>query len=259
VLLKPAYSPSRIPAPIGWQELACGDYIRTQTQLLINDYGRRLRCGTTVLLGPLSAQLNCQRFSVRQPLTISPNKGTANVRAQLEHLPLKNGSVDQIILPFVLEFGRDPHQILREVNRVLADDGYLLLTGFNPLSPALISGWNPKQKKAFPWAGRYFTALRVKDWLSLLGYEIVQHDYFIGRFLNSEDNQSHLGSEMTWTEKLCRKAPLLNASYAILARKCVYHKVSKLRAGQPSTVMQRPVVAARIESTLEQNKEVLHD
>ncbi|MGM0481611.1 MAG: class I SAM-dependent methyltransferase [Pseudomonadota bacterium] len=258
MLLKPAYNASRLPGPKTWDDIACGEFIREQTQSVIDDYGRRLRGGSTLLMGPLSETLNCQRFSLQKTLQISPTAASSSgshvtVRAQLEHLPIKNASIEQIIMPFVLEFSRDPHQILREANRVLVDDGYILLTGFNPLSPALLSGWLPGKQKSLPWAGRYFTALRVRDWLSLLGYELVQYDYFVGRFLVIEPTPAAAKQKPGWTETLCRKVPALSACYAILARKSVYVELPKFKFKQMAALSRQPLAAARLSSTIKRN------
>ncbi|WP_404399581.1 class I SAM-dependent methyltransferase [Idiomarina seosinensis] len=258
MLLKPAYNAARLPGPNSWDDIASGEFIREQTQSLINDYGRRLRGGTTLLMGPLSQQLNCHRFTLQKVLQVSPvvdsvAGGHCQIKAQLEYLPVKNASVEQVIMPFVLEFSRDPHQILREANRVLVDDGYLLLTGFNPLSPALLSGWLPGKKKSLPWAGRYFTALRVRDWLSLLGYELVQYDYFVGRFLFLEATSAAEQQKTAWTEKLCRKLTPLSACYAILARKRVYIELPTAKVKRISALTGQPVAVTRLSSTLKRN------
>jgi SAM-dependent methyltransferase len=72
----------------------------------------------------------------------------------------------------VLEFSRNPHQTLREAERVLVPEGYLILTGFNP-----ISAWGVKRvinkDVNYPWHGHFFTLSRIKDWLALLGLEFV--------------------------------------------------------------------------------------
>jgi ubiquinone/menaquinone biosynthesis C-methylase UbiE len=37
-------------------------------------------------------------------------------------------------MPHLLDFTTEPHQVLREVERVLVPEGRLLMTGFNPVS-----------------------------------------------------------------------------------------------------------------------------
>ncbi len=76
-----------------------------------------------------------------------------------------------MVLPHILEFSPDPHQILREVERILIPEGQLIITGFNPYST-----WGIKQKfnrsGEFPWNGNYLSIARLSDWLQLLGFEL---------------------------------------------------------------------------------------
>lgn len=96
-----------------------------------------------------------------------------DVLADLRQLPFAAHSIDLIVMPHVLEFHDQPHQILREVERVLIPEGVLILTGFNPLSI-----WGLRQRLPrvpltdFPWNGHYLSTLRLKDWLQLLGFEV---------------------------------------------------------------------------------------
>ena len=92
-------------------------------------------------------------------------------RADLHHLPFAGNSLDLIVLPHILEFDANPHQILREVERVLVPDGSVVVTGFNPYSL-----WGARRSLARrtqlpPFAGRYISVARLKDWFALLGLE----------------------------------------------------------------------------------------
>lgn len=99
---------------------------------------------------------NCRRVSLQA--------------SELE-LPFASQSLDLVILPHVLEFVSHPHQVLREVERVLLPEGHLLISAFNPMSL-----WGMRRIFAghmgqFPWTGQYLSSPRIKDWLSLLGFE----------------------------------------------------------------------------------------
>lgn len=87
-------------------------------------------------------------------------------------LPFASDSMDLLLLPHVLEFAEYPHEILREVERVLRPEGSLIISGFNPLSL-----WGLRRtlgcKQGYPWRGRFITLLRLKDWLALLGFEVA--------------------------------------------------------------------------------------
>ena len=87
-------------------------------------------------------------------------------------LPLASQSIDLLVLPHVLEFSAQPHQILREAERVLMPEGNIVISGFNPLSL-----WGAKRalgrhRPDYPWCGKFIGLLRLKDWLSLLGFEL---------------------------------------------------------------------------------------
>ncbi|MDP1654273.1 MAG: methyltransferase domain-containing protein [Rhodocyclaceae bacterium] len=93
------------------------------------------------------------------------------VKSDPHQLPLATNSLDLVVLPHVLEFDANPHQILREVDRVLVPEGSVVVTGFNPYSlwgmRRLIAG----RHGAGPWQGRYISVPRLRDWFALLGYE----------------------------------------------------------------------------------------
>ena len=58
----------------------------------------------------------------------------ARVYGVPEQLPFDSRSVDIMLLPHTLEFSDDPHQVLREVSRVLTPEGHAVILGFNPFS-----------------------------------------------------------------------------------------------------------------------------
>ena len=96
---------------------------------------------------------------------------------KLDHLPIATDSVDALVLPHTLEFSRDPHQVLREVERVLIPEGHLLILGFNPFSLWGIRRLLGFSRRECLWRGKYISMPRMKDWLSLLGFDTVQCQY----------------------------------------------------------------------------------
>jgi SAM-dependent methyltransferase len=86
-------------------------------------------------------------------------------------LAVLTDSVDAVFLPHTLEFGQDPHGILREVHRVLRPDGKLIVLGFNPMS-----WWGIRHRLAAkgypPGLRRQISQRRLSDWLRLLSLGI---------------------------------------------------------------------------------------
>lgn len=104
-----------------------------------------------------------------------PDSSVATVRlAHFEELPFASQSIDLVVLPHVLEFAKDPHQVLREVERVLRPDGKVLVSGLNP-----VSLWGIRQITArgplrpfLPRQEQLIGTPRLRDWLKLLGFEL---------------------------------------------------------------------------------------
>lgn len=109
----------------------------------------------------------------RIPLRFSgADQQKADVRLCGDELPIACGSLDLVLLPHVLEFAQQPHAILREVERVLMPEGSLIISGFNPhslwgLHRTLV------RRRGYPWCGHFIALYRLKDWLSLLGFEVT--------------------------------------------------------------------------------------
>jgi SAM-dependent methyltransferase len=97
-------------------------------------------------------------------------------------LPLREGSQECVVLLHGLDVAGDPHGVLREINRIISVRGYLVIVGFNALSSW---GWYRPLRNLYrwnrnmPWPLRFYSASRLRDWLSLLGFDIRQ-----GRTLN---------------------------------------------------------------------------
>jgi SAM-dependent methyltransferase len=92
-----------------------------------------------------------------------------HVFAQFHELPFDTQSVDLCVMPHVLEFTEQPHEILREVDRVMRPEGRILIIGFNPWSLfGLRRLWS---SQGYPWQGQFVSLIRMKDWLQLLGFE----------------------------------------------------------------------------------------
>ncbi len=103
-------------------------------------------------------------------MVVSPTLGDgATVAAQFHELPFDAHSVDLCLLPHTLEFADNPHEILREVDRIMRPEGRMVIIGFNPWS--LFGAKRLWSSKDIPWSGQFVSLVRMKDWLQLLGFE----------------------------------------------------------------------------------------
>lgn len=112
------------------------------------------------------------RIPLRQKAGEFYGAGAVDVLCDLRQLPFAANSVDLVVMPHVLEFSTEPHQILREVERILIPEGQVLISGFNPYSLWGLRRRLPNCPDGFPWSGSYLSVQRMRDWLQLLGFEV---------------------------------------------------------------------------------------
>ena len=157
-----------IPGLDAWLDSAQGRYVTAWEQERVDAEVADIFGFNALQVGfPQRDYLRANRIPLRQ----KAGEGDP-VDARCDHaaLPFAAHSIDLVVLPHVLEFHVDPHQILREVERILIPEGHLLITGFNPLSPFGLAR-RLGGKTTFPWNGTYLSAPRLRDWLALLGFE----------------------------------------------------------------------------------------
>ena len=132
-------------------------------------------------------------------------------------LPFAAHSVDVVLLPHVLEFAPDPGAVLKEIDRVLIEDGRLIVAGFNPWS--LWGLWRllPARRKLPPWNCRFHGTARLKQWLAVLGYEFLAVDRFLFR---PPFRHESLLRRSVFLEKLGKTCwPFFGAAYIVVAQK----------------------------------------
>ena len=130
------------------------------------------------LFGYHAVQLGLPGFELlranRMPRRINCGPQGRDLRCSEYELPFATGSLDLVLLPHVLEFSAHPHRVLREVERVLVPEGSVVISGFNPLSLWGLRRVLARRGAEPPWSGHYRSAMRIRDWLNLLGFEIQE-------------------------------------------------------------------------------------
>lgn len=186
--------------------------------------------------------LPSSRIAHRVVLDADPDMPTSappGLYARPDALPIASDSVDVVILPHTLEFEPDPHQVLREAERVLIAEGTLVILGFNPWS--LWGLWRLilMRRNDPPWRARFLSLSRIRDWLALLGFdEVDTHPYFFRPPLHHETTMKKL----TFMETMGKRCwPQLSGAYVLVAKK----RVSTLTPIKPRWRQQRSLIGAR--------------
>lgn len=166
-------------------------------------------------------------------------------------LPFPAASLDLVVLPHSLELAVDPHEALREVERVLVPEGRVIVVGFNPWSL-----WAARQRLGhwrerlfapkglyLPRAGEMIGFRRLRDWLRLLGFEVEAGQFGCFRPPLTSDTWLH---RWRWMDGLGRRFwPTFGAVYLIVAVKRVrgmhlispaFKRAAALAKAAPATV-----------------------
>ncbi|MBV1908663.1 MAG: methyltransferase domain-containing protein [Kangiellaceae bacterium] len=194
--------------------------------------------GYHALLFSLRAkELVNENSTIRNSVVLSEKKEASHLRCRFEELPIASDTIDLVVLPETLHQSQFPHQILREVERVLIPEGYVVLIMENPIS------WTSFKRRLISRIIRKTTSnktigkLRIADWFRLLGLEIVNE---IPICADLKTDQNGRISELL---KRIYQIGLnhLSGHYILIAKK----KVSTLTPIRPSWRSNRKLVSPR--------------
>lgn len=225
--MKPALAFRQPHYPKSWHDLPNGPIILSAIEEILQPWWQKFFGYHLLKIGALSHEISCESSPIKHqvscsfspPLSESQRNHTADIVGELDDLPLLNHSVDVCLLSHALEFSLDPHHVIREANRVLIPNGYLIITGFNPLSLAGLNRVIPYRRKQIPWNEHFFSPMRVKDWLHLMGFEVLSDERCLHSSLAGKVSEHGIAD-------YCRKfasnyLTSLGSVYVIIAKKRV--------------------------------------
>jgi SAM-dependent methyltransferase len=209
----------------GWLKQPAGNYVRAWEQAMLDKLTADIFGFNALQIG--LPQMDCLAAS-RMPnkwiandvlLPDAPNK--IALLNDFDDLPFATHSIDLVVLPHVLEFAAEPHQILREVERVLIPEGRVIICGLNEASL-----WGARQATGrlvgsyfLPGSGEFINFLRLKDWLQLLNMEVGRSHF--GCYAPPVNNQAWLQRFHFMENAGQRWWPFFGAAYVIQAIKRV--------------------------------------
>ena len=186
----------------------------------------------------------------------APPRAAVALHLDFDALPFDSASLDLVVLPHTLELARDPHQTLREVERVLVPEGRVVVVGFNPTSL-----WGARQRLGrlrqglgiarhrglfLPSAGEFLGYRRLRDWLRLLSFEVESGRFGCYRPPVASDTWLN---RYGWMERSGERWwPVFGAAYFVVAVKrvrgmrlvgLVRDQHQRVKATAPAVVTQR--------------------
>ncbi|MRW84568.1 methyltransferase domain-containing protein [Pseudoduganella sp. FT26W] len=180
-----AGSEKSIIALEGWLQTPAGVYMRAWEQSCLDNLTADIFGYNAVQIGMpqidalAASRMPYKLLADRKPRAAQEEQRTVAVTLDYTELPFASQSIDLIVLPHVLEFSTDPHQVLREVERVLIPEGQVIICGFNPASL-----WGARHvlrrvggTSFLPRTEELISMPRMKDWLKLLNMSASQSHF----------------------------------------------------------------------------------
>jgi SAM-dependent methyltransferase len=156
-----------------WWQTKTGGYLLKQERVALGSVLPTVFGYYLVQSGCWGAPGALLEASVIRNRLILGNCGEAGtgVAGDPSYLPFASDSVDAVLLPHTLERVHEPEKVLREAERVLHGEGHVVVLGFHPLGPWGLPRYLGLRR---PWHGRFLSLWRLKIWLRVLGFEVVE-------------------------------------------------------------------------------------
>ena len=233
--MKPARIPQTVSPPERWADLPWGEYYREALEQQLKPWFAKMYGFHLLKIGNLSAEINSECCAISHQVNVSLAGQPLQVKANPLHLPFAEKSVDACLLAHTLPWCGDPHRLLREADRVLIDDGWLILSSFNPMSLMGLRKLVPVLRRTPPYNSRMFTMMRQLDWLALLNFEVMYHSGF---------------QVLPWTRRggklLSTHFPALGCMQVIVARKrTIPLTLNPMKQSKSKTPLRQAVGATR--------------
>ena len=201
-----------------WLNKPIGSYLLDQEQALFDEVVSDIFGFNALQLGFHQADL---LRNSRIPFVLKASETRGNFLCETQQMPIASNTMDLVLLPHTLDFSINPQQTLREVERILVAEGHVVITGFNPISSWGLRRFVSKRcsSSSAMWHAHFLSSLRIKDWLTLLGFELVvtrMACYKVplqsARWMQRFDSLDRVGSRC-W--------PMFGGIYCIVAKKRV--------------------------------------
>lgn len=227
----------------GWLETPLGAALLQQETRIVEEALDGIFGEECLQLGVWGENRTFVRFARTQHCTVIAETAESApcAVATFRQLPIESDSVDAVLLPHTLDYSDRPHEILREVDRVMRADGRIVILGLKPAGlwglRRLIPGAGMP-----PGADHLISERRLCDWLKLLDMRIQNS---LRYFFRWPLPRRRVAASQKWELRGQALWPELAACYMLTAQK----RVSPLTPVRPVWRRQPKVVSGLAEPT----------
>ncbi|MFS1539166.1 MAG: class I SAM-dependent methyltransferase [Candidatus Phlomobacter fragariae] len=164
--------------PDSWEDIPWGEYYRIVLNQQLQPWWPKIFGFHLLKIGQLSLQIDSKSSLITHQFSMNIAGSNFQLLGDPNEMPFENKSIDACLLIQQLSYSTNPHWLLREADRILVDDGWLILSNFNPFSLLGVVKWLPILRKRQLYRSRMFSIWRQLDWLNLLNYEVLHQQSF---------------------------------------------------------------------------------
>lgn len=155
--------------------------------------------------------------SLVHQFAVGPKLGPGiSVLCQSDNLPIYTESVDLAVVHHVMEYSRKPHQLLKELTRVILPSGHIVIIGFNPYGLFGVGAVFKRFYRTKVWHNHTLSCRRVADWLSLMGFTVVDVEY---GFYKPPINLTTINKRFKWIDQVLSSLRWPLAGFYIITAK----------------------------------------
>jgi SAM-dependent methyltransferase len=231
-----------------WNDSPLGQYLQAQETALLKEVIPNLFGYYLLQIGEGYGINTLESSRIKNKILLLNKEQTktalvADIIFEPGMLPIASDSIDVVILPHTLELEADPHQLLREIERILIAEGVLIILGHDPYSFWGVRKALRFRQQRYPWDRHYFGHRRISDWMGLLGFDTEQ----ILPYLFFPPLQRLVSFAFVHKfDRVCQRyLPFLGGAYLYVAKK----RVSTLTPIRPQWRMKRPIVRVGLSET----------
>ncbi|WP_100656882.1 class I SAM-dependent methyltransferase [Alteromonas flava] len=203
--------------PTHWRALPNGELLQQSIAANLAVHSRLCFGYHLLKIGRLTASIELSECTIKHTVTLTQSQEeNSSVVGKATDLPFAENSIDAVVTALELDFCADPHQVLREIDRVITPNGHLMLIGLNPFSMDWLLSFLPFKRYRSLRHARYFRQGRVTDWLHLLGFEVIKSSKIAHFCLLFNSANAAAVKLNRWCAKYF---PWSGAAYVIIARK----------------------------------------
>lgn len=256
----------QLPYLASWFKQPCGQILLQQEKQILDQELSQFFGYHLLNMSVSPRHTLTEKSPIHHQFSLSPIAGNeaGSVCAEFSALPIENDSVDVALLHHTLEFSHNPHQVLKEVSRVLVHRGHVVIVAFNTFS--LLGVWKRIASLLTSnqqWRHSSLNLNRLNDWFKLLDLEKTKVDY---TFYRPPFSHHSLLARFSFLESIGAALRLpLGGVHIIIAQKNVCG-ITPIKTPWPKVASKRMVNLPNIQpapknfkvTNINQDKKVVH-